>query len=108
MHEIIEGLEGVEVVADDFVVVGIGSTQDEASKNHDMLLEDFLKRCEENNLRLNDRKQKLCQTEVPFIGHEVTAEELRVNPHKVRAIAEMPPPTDIAGVHSGSWDWHNI
>ena len=52
----IESLEGVEVVADDFVVVGFGSTQDEASKSHDIHLEAFLKGCEEKNLRLNDGK----------------------------------------------------
>ena len=28
MHELIEGLMGVEVVADDFVVVGRGHTED--------------------------------------------------------------------------------
>ena len=98
MHEMIEGLEGVEVVADDFVVVGFGSTQDEASKSHDIHLEAFLKRCEEKNLRLNDGKLKLHQTEVPFIGHVATTEGLCVDPHKVQAIVEMPPPTDVAGV----------
>ena len=98
MHEMIEGLEGVEVVADDFVVVGFGSTQDEASKSHDAHLEAFLKRCEEKNLRLNDGKLQLRQTEVSFIGHVATAEGLCMDPHKVQAIVEMPPPTDVAGV----------
>ena len=35
MHEMIEGLQGVEVVADDFVVVGFGNTQEEATQDHD-------------------------------------------------------------------------
>ena len=98
MHEIVEGLQGVEVVADDFVVVGFGSTPEEASRSHDMHLKAFLKRCEEKNLKLNDKKLRLRQTEVPFIGHVATAEGLRVDPHKVQAIQEMPPPTDVAGV----------
>ena len=34
MHELVEDLEGVEVVADDFVVVGFGESQEEASKSH--------------------------------------------------------------------------
>ena len=38
MHEVIEGLEGVEVVADDFVVVGFGSTEEAAGRNHDIHL----------------------------------------------------------------------
>ena len=59
MHEVIEGLEGVKVIADDFVVVGFGETSEAASKNHDSHLENFLKRCEERHLRLNDRKFQL-------------------------------------------------
>ena len=98
MHELVEDLEGVEVVADDFVVVGFGESPEEASKSHDAHLSTFLKRCEERNLKLNKEKVKLRQTEVPFIGHVATAEGLRVDPHKVQAIQEMPPPTDVAGV----------
>ena len=81
-----EDLEGVEVVADDFVVVGFGESQQEASKSHDAHLSAFLKRCEERNLKLNEEKLKLRQTEVPFIGHVATAEGLRVDPHEVQAI----------------------
>ena len=36
--------------------------------------------------------------EVPFIGHVVTDEGLCVDPSKVRAISEMPPPTDVAAI----------
>ena len=39
MHEIIVGLKGVEVVADDFVVVGFGDS--EATTDHDKNLESF-------------------------------------------------------------------
>ena len=47
MHEVIEGLEGVEVVADDYVTVGFGDTEEEAVAYHDQNLEAFLQRCEE-------------------------------------------------------------
>ena len=97
-EELVEDLEGVEVVADDFVVVGFGESQEEASKSHDAHLSVFLKRCEERNLKLNEEKLKLRLTEVPLIGHVATAKSLRVDPHKVQAIQEMPPPTDVAGV----------
>ena len=36
--------------------------------------------------------------EVPFIGHVATGEGLRADPSKVRAIREMPPPENLAGV----------
>ena len=43
MHELIEGLKGVEVIADDFVVVGFGCSLDKAVKDHDHNLESFHK-----------------------------------------------------------------
>ena len=43
-------------------------------------------------MKLNDTKLKLRQIEVPFIGHIATAEALCVDPNKVQAIQDMPPP----------------
>ena len=67
--EVVEGLKGVEVVADDIVVVGFGDTQEDATLDHDKNLDAVLKRCMERNLKLNDRKVRLRLTAVPFIGH---------------------------------------
>ena len=98
MHEVIEGLQGVEAVADDLVVVGFGDTMEVASRDHDQNLDAVLQRCKERDLKLNDKKIRLRLTEVPFIGHVATAEGLCVDPNKVQAILEMPPPEDIAAV----------
>ena len=98
MHELIEGLAGVEVVADDFIAVGYGNTFEEATRDHDKTLLEFLKRCEAKNVRLNPEKLKLRQSQVLFIGHMATDQGLEVDPAKVRAIVEMPPPTDKLGV----------
>ena len=35
MHELIKGLHGVEVVANDFVAVGFGDTREKAVVDHD-------------------------------------------------------------------------
>ena len=59
MHRMIEGLSGVEVVADDFVVVGHGDTMEAARKEHDRNLHNFLKRCKESNVHLNHEKMQL-------------------------------------------------
>lgn len=98
IHELIEGLQGVEVVADDFVVVGFGKTVPEATRDHDRNLEAFLRRCAVKGVKLNSDKIKLRQSEVPFIGHVATSEGLRADPNKVKAVNEMPRPTDVAGV----------
>ena len=98
MHELDEGLNGIEVVADDFIVVGCGNTVEEANRDHDKVLLLFLERCKERGVKLNTDKLNLRQNEVPFIGHIATDKGLRVDPAKVRAIREMPAPTDKVGV----------
>ena len=98
MHVLIEGLQGIEVVADDFVVVGYGNTVDEANVNHDKRLHSFLQRCEERGVKLNVDKFKLRQEEVRFIGHVATSDGLSIDPTKVKDIVDMPNPTDVAGV----------
>ena len=121
MHELIEGLQGIEVVADDFVVVGYGNTVDEANVDHDKRLHSFLQRCEERGVdeanvdhdkrlhsflqrceergvKLNVDKFKLRQEEVRFIGHVATSDGLSIDPTKVKAIVDMPNPTDVPGV----------
>ena len=98
MHQLIEGLDGIEVVADDFVVVGYGRTVEEANLDHDQRLRTFLERCRERGVKLNIDKFTLRQREVRFIGHIATADGLCVDPAKVKAIVDMPIPTDVAGV----------
>ena len=98
MHELIEGMPQVEVIANDFVVVGKGDTIEEAKSDHDKNLVAFLRLCDEKGLKLNAEKLKLRQPEVSFIGHIATGEGLKVDPAKVKAIREMPAPTDKAGV----------
>ena len=96
MHQLIEGLHGVEVV--DFVVVGFVGTVAEAVIDHDQNLDMFLKRGAARGIKLNAEKVSLRMREVPFIGHVATDSGLCVDPSKVQAIREMSPPTDIAGV----------
>ena len=42
MHELIEGLSSVKVIADDFAVVGFGESMEDAIQDHDQNLERFL------------------------------------------------------------------
>ena len=98
MHEIIEGLHGCEVIADDFLVVGYGETDEMGIRDHDIHLRAFLDRCVERDLHLNVDKIQLRVNEVPFIGHTATAQGLKPDPGKVEAITMMPAPTDDAGV----------
>ena len=98
IHELIEGLTGIVVIADDFVVVGYGDSLDEAVKDHDRNLVAFFQRCDEQGVRLNSENLKLRLNEVPFIGHIASDQGLRADPAKLRAILEMPAPENVAAV----------
>ena len=95
MREHIERLKEVEVIANDFVVVGYSNTPAEWQSDYDRNVRAFLDRCRERNLKLNMKKARLRQCEVLFIGHILTPEGLKPDPHKVEAIVKMPDPTDV-------------
>ena len=77
MHELIEGLQGIDVVAD---VVGYGNTVDEANVDHDKRPHSFLQRCEDRGVKLNVDKLKVRQEEVRFIRHVATSDGLGIDP----------------------------
>ena len=101
MREVVDGLVGVQVVAEDFLVVGYGDTIEQATKYHDENLVAFLRRCDmyKENLVLNTDKLNLRQLSIPFIGHAATDEGLKPDQAGVKAIADMPAHTDVAGSH---------
>ena len=94
----LEGLKGVKTIADDMLVFGVGETTDEAVKNHNENLRQLMKRCKEVGLKINKDKAKLGLTEIPFIGHVISRDGLKPDSEKVRAVAEMPLPTDKKGI----------
>ena len=96
MHELVQGLTGEEVIADDFLVCGFGDTNKTAIANYYQNLKAFLRRARERNLSLNSEKLRLRQSQVAFIGHLLTAEGLKPDPSKVQAIVDYPVPTNLA------------
>ena len=82
MNQLVEGLKGTEVIHDDFLIVGCGDTDDETEADHDRNLKAFCER----NLRLNADKLKLKMTQVPYIGHLLTREGLRVDPKRLKLL----------------------
>ena len=66
MHEFVEGLTGVEVIADDFVMAGYGETDEAADKNLEENERAFFDKCREWNLRLNKEKVKRARTSVQY------------------------------------------
>ena len=92
LHQAIEGLPGVECIADDLLIHGV----DEAE--HDRHLRGLLERCLRKNISLSRKKCLFRVPEVKFVGHLLTQEVLKPDPTKVEAAVNMPKPTDSLGI----------
>lgn len=95
-NEILHGLNGIAVIADDILICGKGKTIEEATADHNRNFRSLLQRLREKNCKLNKDKIKLCQSEVKFFGNILTQRGLKSDPTKVFAINNMPTPTNKA------------
>lgn len=84
--QMIEGLEGVVNIIDDLLVWG------DSIQEHDDRLIKLLECARKNNLKLNRNKCKIRMTEIKYIGHILSAQGVKPDDEKVRAVTEIPPP----------------
>ena len=94
----LEGLPGQKAIADDILVFGAGDTEEEALIDHDRNLREVFNRCRQKGIKLNAEKIQFRQKQVSYMGHIISSEGLQADPNKLKAINEMPPPTDKEGV----------
>ena len=87
MDEAFSNLDDVFPLVDDILIAG------KSQQDHDVNLKSALNRCQEKNIHLNPDKLTVGATEVKYFGHIISAEGLKPDPAKVKAIQEMPPPT---------------
>ena len=90
----LEGLKGSALVADDILTYGIGDTYPEA--DHDVNILALMQRAQEKDIRFNPAKFQLKKKEVKFVRHIITENGIKVDPDKVTAITNMPPPRNKA------------
>uniref|UniRef100_A0A3P9LL44 Gypsy retrotransposon integrase-like protein 1 n=1 Tax=Oryzias latipes TaxID=8090 RepID=A0A3P9LL44_ORYLA len=86
IDETYEGLEGVTAIVDDILIYG------KTKAEHDRNLHAMLQRSRERGVRLNPDKSIICATEVSYFGHRLTADGIKPDPEKIRAIKEMEAP----------------
>ena len=82
----------VDIIVDDFLIHG----KDDSDINKKMIA--VFDRSREVELKFNPRKVKLRVRQVTYVGHVFTSQGLKPDPEKVRAIPDMPPPSDKGGV----------
>ena len=87
-----DDLEGVETDIDDILVWG------RSQEEHDTRLKNALNRCEQIGLTLNKDKCVINSSSLTYIGHELSSEGVKPDKMKLKAISEMPAPTDRKGV----------
>jgi len=98
LEQCLEGLHNVEVIADDIIIFGTGDNEQEAETSHDCALRALLQRCRDRGLRLNKKKLRFKTKSVAYMGHILSSEGLSPDPQKVKAVQQMPRPTDVQGI----------
>ncbi len=93
-----DGLEGVETIADDILVYGTGDTLEEAVKKHDDNMLTLLERCRERKFKMNKSKFHFKMNAVTYHGHVISDTRLKADPSKVQAMVEMERPEDAKAV----------
>ena len=85
---VFEGISGIHIVADN-IIMAAATVQE-----HDSILCQVLERAKERNVRFNFSKLQLRVPEVKYLGTIISADGMKPDPDKVKAIVDIPTPTD--------------
>ena len=92
MDQMLEGINGATAIMDDILIAG------RDKEHHDTILKRVLGRVASYNLQLNFDKCLISRSEVSYVGHLISADGLRPDPEKTKAIFGMPEPQDKGDV----------
>ena len=87
-----EGIEGAEVIYDDFLVC----VKDEES--HDRAHRNVLERAREKSVKLKKQKCEIKIPEVVYIGDKITKDGIKPDELKIEAILNLPLPQNTKDV----------
>ena len=88
MSQIIEDIEGTEVIMDDILI------WDRTMAEHDQRLKRVLNKAREYNLKLSPSKCEFRKSEITYVGHTLSSEGLKPDSDKLRAVEQMKAPTN--------------
>ena len=92
MSAILEGNDGVLCQMDDILIFGATQSQ------HDGRIREMLRRLHKENVTLNSKKCQFSVQEVKFLGQTINESGISPDQEKVKAIIDMPEPTDVSGI----------
>ena len=88
------GLNGYKAISDGILVFGCGASDDDAVKGYDEKLIALLQCCRDKVVALNSGKLQLRLKEVVYMRNVLSANGLKLDPEKMKAIQDMPALTD--------------
>ena len=94
MSQILAGLKDVQCYLDDIIIYG------ETLETHEQRLKAVLHRLDNSGLKLNMSKCQFRKTELPFLGHVISASGLQPDQGHVTAVADAPSPQDAPTLRS--------
>ena len=77
---------------DDIIIFG------ESSEEHDVRVRAVFRRLEDSGVTLNFEKCEFAKSSITYLGHVVSADGIRADPSKVRAIKQMQQPKDVGDI----------
>uniref|UniRef100_A0A3B3T9U7 Gypsy retrotransposon integrase-like protein 1 n=1 Tax=Paramormyrops kingsleyae TaxID=1676925 RepID=A0A3B3T9U7_9TELE len=103
MSQVLAGQDGVQCYLDDIIVYGT------TPELHDKRLQAVLRRLQDRGLKLNMEKCQFRKSELPFLGHVISANGLHPNPEHVLAMTQAPSPHDAHSLRSfpGLTGWYS-
>ena len=91
MSAILEGIDGVLCQMDDILIFEAMQSQ------HDERIREVLGRLQKENVTLNSKKCQFSVQEVKFLGQTINESGISPDQDNVKAIVDMPEPTDVSG-----------
>ena len=94
LRETLSDIQGALNLSDDNSVHG------KTQEVHDRVLRETFQRLREKGLTANRDKCKLSQHSIEFFGYVFSSKGISASPKKVKAITNLPAPTNVAKVRS--------
>ncbi|KAG9282090.1 hypothetical protein AMEX_G700 [Astyanax mexicanus] len=89
MSMLLRGNSGTVAVMDDILIYG------KDKQEHDQNLRAVLQTIKESGLKLNREKCQFGKSDIQYFGHVIGKKGIRPDPGKVKAITDLPSPTNI-------------
>ena len=88
IYELFSGMQDVLGIAYYILIAGFG----DLGKDHDVTLNKVLRICKQTNLNVNKHKCLFRCTSISFFSKIIYCQDVSLDPRKVQALTDMPPP----------------